>query len=133
LQDCRWKPVAEDRPGPSNPEKRPTIRLPASWAKLIGKRSGAIRLTRRFHQPTNLAANDEIAVVSAGFPGQGTLAVNGTHVADFSAEALSVHVAITTLLKSVNVLVVEFEIPSGPINDPEDVPWGDVSLEIRGT
>src|SRR6185436_17993859 len=51
-----------------------TVRLPAFWQELFGAFRGRIRFRRKFHPPSNIGAEDRLAIVFSSVGGGGFVA-----------------------------------------------------------
>ena len=57
------------------------VRLPMDFGELFEGRSGTVQLARRFHRPTNLEPEDEVALVVENLPKARNVTLNGQAVA----------------------------------------------------
>jgi hypothetical protein len=106
------------------------VRLPAEWHDLFGAASGRVRLTRKFHQPTNLEPREEVDLVLHDWPGIWVVTLNQQAVGEFR-DPSPARIAIKSLLQPVNSLTFETQIepPTSQLSRPQLV--GNVALEIR--
>src|SRR6202035_3162802 len=65
-------------PAAANEGQTTTVRLPAPWSALFDGDAGRVRLSRRFHRPTNLAPTDQISLVVSPLPLGAHVSLNGT-------------------------------------------------------
>jgi hypothetical protein len=107
------------------------VRLPAEWHDLFGARYGRVRLTRRFHQPTNLGPSEEVDLVFQHWPGVWVVALNKRGMGELR-DPNRERIAITSMLQPANVLTVETQIEEPVGQRPRHELVGDVALEIRG-
>ncbi|HUE16107.1 MAG TPA: hypothetical protein VMR25_18190 [Planctomycetaceae bacterium] len=109
------------------------IRLPADWNDLFGAFSGRVRLTRVFHQPTNLAPNEKVELVFQEWPGVWAISLNQHHVAEFrdSTPESPQRITITTLLQPTNVLSAETQIEQSAEEKTPRGLMGKIAIEIR--
>lgn len=110
------------------------IRLPADWNDLFGGRSGRVRLTRKFHRPTNLGPKEEVDLVFQQWPGVWAISLNRRHVAEFrdSSPECPERITITALLQPTNVLSAETQIEQPTDQKTRRGLMGKIALEIRG-
>jgi len=107
-----------------------TVRLPALRDELFAGRSGRVRLTRRFHKPTNLEPRDVVSVALEDVRGCTSLRVNDSIVSAVSESSGAAQFAITELLQPVNTLAIEVDIEPLAAAVPTRERWGKVFLEI---
>jgi hypothetical protein len=112
----------------ASPQK---VRLPAEWNDLFGSCSGQVRLTRKFHQPTNLGPSQQVDLVFRHWPGVWAVTLNQRHVAELRSPNPE-RVAITSFLQPANVLTVETQIEQPAGQRARGDLFGEVALEIRG-
>ncbi len=105
-----------------------TVRLPAPRGELVDGGAGRVRLSRRFHCPTNLGPDDRVSVVVHELPDGADVCLNGTRLARQSSDVAADSVFATSRLEPTNLLSVEFD--AGTIPATGDEPWGDVALLI---
>ncbi len=110
------------------------IRLPAEWNELFSGRAGRVRLTRKFHRPTNLGPNEQVDLSLSNGPGavdrRASITSRVGEVRDASSESPE-RITITASLESTNVLAAETQIeqPADPLFRRGLM--GKVALEIR--
>lgn len=63
-----------------------SVAMPQRWETLFGLNSGTATFSRWFHQPTNLVAEDRLAIVLAGVSGTGRAWLNDQLLGEFSAK-----------------------------------------------
>jgi hypothetical protein len=107
------------------------VRLPAEWHDLFGACLGRVRITRKFHQPTNLGVSEEVDLVFQHWPGVWVVTLNSRGVGELR-DPNPERIAITSLLQPANVLTVETQIEQPVGRKPRRELVGDVALEIRG-
>ncbi len=56
------------------------VKMPTDWLLVFGTATGTVRFRRRFHRPTNLAADERVWIAFAAVGGVGTVAVNGATI-----------------------------------------------------
>jgi hypothetical protein len=109
------------------------VRLPAEWDDLFAGHSGPVRLTRKFHRPTNLGPNEQVELVFQQWPGIWTISLNQHPVGKFrdSSAERAERITITALLQSTNELAAEtlIEQPRDANNRLGLV--GQITIEIR--
>lgn len=110
------------------------IRLPADWNDLFDACSGRVRLTRKFHRPTNLGPKEEVDLVFEQWPGVWAISLNHRHISEFrdSSPESPQRIAITALLQPTNVLSAETQIEQPAGQKTRRGPMGVIALEIRG-
>jgi hypothetical protein len=109
------------------------IRLPAEWNELFSGRSGRVRLTRKFHRPTNLGTSEQVDLLFEQWPGAWIVSLNHHRVGevrDASSESPG-RITITALLESTNVLAAETQIEQSVDPVVRRGLMGKVALEIR--
>lgn len=107
------------------------VRLPAPREELFAGRSGRVRLTRRFHRPTNLEPHDIVTVTFDDVCVNPSLTINDSSVSAVSESSSSARFAVTELLRPVNTLTFEVDIEPLAVDVPTRDRWGKVSLEIQ--
>jgi|HubBroStandDraft_6_1064221.scaffolds.fasta_scaffold236976_1 hypothetical protein len=105
-----------------------TVRLPARWSELLEEGPRQLRLCRRFHRPTNLAPDDQVAVTIAELPIGAQVQLNGTPLGMSAEPDAESSVFPTPHLQATNLLTIEFDLSTTRHADGES--WGDVSLVI---
>ena len=119
-------------PGTSaGPERK--VNLPAEWNKLFRSGSGRVRLSRTFHCPTNLGADEVVELVFENWPGPWFISLNQQPIAEFcdaSAE-LPRRIDVTRLLAPTNTLTAETDLAPESGRGSLSGPFGLVALEIR--
>jgi hypothetical protein len=115
---------------PTSPAETPprTVRLPARWGDLLGTQVSRVRLTRRFHCPTNLGPDDEVSLVVTNLPEGAHVSLNGASLGPQAQPAAEDGVFATPRLEPSNLLTVEFDVGATSVSDNEA--WGDVALLI---
>ncbi len=115
---------------PTPPAETPsrTVRLPGGWSDLLGAGVRRVRLSRRFHSPTNLGPDDEVSLVVKKLPEGAHVCLNGANLAAQARHAAEDSVFPTSRLELNNLLTVEFDVGATP--DADDEAWGDVALVI---
>lgn len=104
---------------------------PEGWPVFVQNVAGRVRLSRRFHAPTNVAADELVFVVLTGVCGNGEVFVNGTLIGRFAAERIAWEFLIPFELPFANELsiVVSYSTPSAA--QPRVGVYDVVALEIR--
>ncbi len=105
-----------------------TVRLPASRDELVDAGARRVRLSRRFHCPTNLGPDDRVSVVVHDLPDGADVCLNGARLGRQASDIAADSVFATSPLEPTNLLSVEFD--AGAIPTTGDEPWGDVALLI---
>jgi hypothetical protein len=105
------------------------VHLPTKWSAIFSRQSGRVRLTRRFHKPTNLGPDEVVAIVFAALPFQATVSLNGRALIAATRTRERSRFEVTPLLQAGNELVIEMEIDRATVPEPS-ADWGDVALEI---
>ena len=114
------------------PQQRERVHLPADWEQLIAGRSGRVRLTRRFHKPSGLEPEEEVALVFDDLPARTTISLNAEQVGQLASRTAGERIVVTERLHPVNTLEIEMEINSASEAATCVTPWGQVAIEIRG-
>jgi len=104
------------------------VRLPALRDELVDAGAGRVRLSRRFHCPTNLGPDDRVSVVVQDLPTGADVCLNGTRLSRQVSDSAEHAVFATSRLEPTNLLSVEFD--PGTIPATSDEPWGNVALLI---
>jgi hypothetical protein len=112
----------------ANPSPR-IVRLPARWDELFDPAARRVRLSRRFHCPTNLRPVDEVSLVVDALPEGAQVALNGTSLGRGVDNSDSQAVFPTPQLELSNLLTVEFDVAAR--ETAGDQIWGDVALVIN--
>jgi hypothetical protein len=118
--------------GSGQPQQSERVHLPAEWEQLIAGRSGRVRLTRRFHKPSGLEPEEEVALVFDDLPVLATISLNAEQVGQLAGRTAAERIVVTERLQSVNTLEIELEINSASEAASCVTPWGQVAIEIRG-
>jgi hypothetical protein len=100
------------------------IRLPADWTELFASGGGLVRVSRRFHEPTNLGPTDEVDLVFENWPGAWVVTINQHRVGEIG-DPSPVRIAISSFLGPANVLTLEGQLEKTAGRA------GQVALEIR--
>jgi hypothetical protein len=126
--DARNEPeaVAQIATGTTTPAR--TVRLPAPRGELVDAGAGRVRLSRRFHCPTNLGPDDRVSVVVQDLPTGADVCLNGTRLGRQASDIAADSVFEMSRLEPTNLLSVEFDTATIPTTGDE--PWGDVALLI---
>jgi hypothetical protein len=105
-----------------------TVRLPARWGELVESGASRVRLSRRFHCPTNLGPNDQVSLGVNELPEGAIVCLNGAPLGPNACHATGESVFPTARLEPNNLLIVEFDVPTRSAADDEA--WGEVALLI---
>jgi hypothetical protein len=105
-----------------------TVHLPARWTELLEDGPHPLRLSRRFHRPTNLAPDDQVAVRITELPVGAQVHLNGTPLGMSAEPDAGPSVFPTPHLEATNLLTIEFDLST--TRHADDETWGDVSLVI---
>ena len=106
------------------------VRMPAEWQASFGVVAGKLRLSRRFHRPTNLTDLDRVHIGFAGVGGSATISLNDQPIGGVRNNQQPVSFDVTSLLELSNVLTVELEYD--PQHDgPRGGLWAPVSIDIH--
>lgn len=105
-----------------------TIRLPLQWAELVECGARRVRLSRRFHRPTNLGPQDQVAVIIQDLPAEAQVGLNGTILAQQISTPTKESVFRMPRLEPTNLLSIEFEV--GTRSAAGAGVWGEVALCI---
>jgi len=105
-----------------------TVRLPAPRNELVDAGAGRVRLSRRFHCPTNLGPDDRVSVVVHDLPDGADVCLNGSCLGRQPSDIAAASVFATSRLEPTNLLSVEFDAATIPTTGDER--WGDVALLI---
>jgi hypothetical protein len=105
-----------------------TVRLPAPRNELVDAGAGRIRLSRRFHCPTNLGPDDRVSIVVHDLPDGADVHLNGTRLGRHAPDIAADSVFATSRLEPTNLLSVEFDAATIPMTGDER--WGEVALLI---
>jgi hypothetical protein len=119
-------------------DEQPTrVFMPLSWEAIFGDESGRAEFCRKFNQPTNLEAHEQVWVVFDGIGGEGSVRLNGHVLGLITCEASVAEFEITRQLALHNELIVELALypdrvaASRTAASSQNGLWGVVSLEIR--
>jgi hypothetical protein len=105
-----------------------TVRLPGQCCQLFDPAAGRVRLSRRFHCPTNLGLDDQVSFVVEALPDGACVSLNGASLAsEGNADERGVFPAPS--LAPTNLLTVEFDVPAAFA--APDQWWGEVALLIN--
>ena len=105
------------------------VRMPAEWQSSFGVVAGKLRLSRRFHRPTNLTDLDRVHIGFAGVGGSATISLNDQPIGGVRNNEQPVSFDVTALLELSNVLTVD--LTYDPQQDgPRGGLWAPVSIEI---
>jgi hypothetical protein len=109
------------------------VRLPAEWHELFSGCSGAVRLTRTFHRPTNLGPEEEVDLVFEQWPGTWAIHLNQRPIAEFrdSSAEKPQRITISSLLQPANTLSAETRLDDRSGRQVDQGWVGAASLEIR--
>ena len=119
---------------PTSPSETParTVRLPIRWGELVESGASRVRLSRRFHSPTNLGPEDQVSVVVNELPARSTgLPQRGEPRAACGSRRLGDSVFPTPRLQPNNLLTVEFDVSTR--SAASDGAWGEVALLISSS
>jgi hypothetical protein len=105
-----------------------TVRLPLRWGELVEFGARRVRLSRRFHCPTNLGPNDQVSLGVNELPEGALVCLNGASLGPQTCHAAGESVFPTARLEPNNLLTVEFDV--GPRSAAVDEAWGEVALMI---
>lgn len=72
-----------------------SVTIPQTWEGLFGGQGGAAVFGRWFHQPTNLASTDRLAVVLTGVAGSGQVWLNDVDLGAFQSRGEAVKLPFT--------------------------------------
>lgn len=117
-------------PAPNPPAG--TVRLPSDWRSRFGPVAGRVRLRRRFHRPTNLAAEDRVLLVLSNLGDESAIQLNGQMLAPTLASYDALSFDITPFLETTNELLIEMRVGSSATAQPR-VPFAGAVFEIHGT
>ncbi|MBI3864028.1 MAG: NRDE family protein [Planctomycetia bacterium] len=107
-----------------------TVRLPAFWQELFGAFRGRVRFRRKFHPPSNIAAEDRLAIVFTVVGGGGEVALNGSPLGRIEPGSAATRFDVTGRLMTNNDLSVDLEfIDFSPAPPPGGL-FTPVALEI---
>jgi hypothetical protein len=105
-----------------------TVRLPASWDELVDAGSERVRLSRKFHRPTNLGPADQVSLVVQDLPKEACVSLNGAPLTLQAQPLNQAFIFPAPQLEQNNVLSLEFEVGRTPRS--ADVAWGEIALVI---
>jgi len=117
-------------PAASGERPSRTVRLPARWGELLEIGTHRVRLSRRFHRPTNLGPSDRVSLVVDELPEGAEVSLNGERLGLQAGDPAGRTIFPTRALEPTNLLTLEFEIGPKPAGDE---PWGDVALLISSS
>jgi hypothetical protein len=106
------------------------VRLPMDFGHFVQASSGPVRLSRKFHCPTNLAPDDQVDIVVRSLPGTVHATLNGHDLKNVSQEPDAQRFVVTSFLRPTNRLVLEVHIGSSEHGCSGNAA-GDVALEIQ--
>jgi hypothetical protein len=96
-------------PAAASEAQTTTVRLPAPWSELFDGDAARMRLSRRFHRPTNLGPTDQVSLVVRPLPLGARVSLNGT-ILDLQPDCGSDQAVFPApRLELSNVLAVEFD------------------------
>jgi hypothetical protein len=104
-------------------------KMPADWASLFGERAGAVRWTRRFHEPTGLEPGDRVWLAFAGIGGTARITLDDEPLG-LVTDAENVRFEITDRLDLTNTLRVEITFDPANASGPGGL-YGVLALEIE--
>jgi hypothetical protein len=105
-----------------------TVRLPACWSEFCDAGLERVRLSRKFHCPTNLGPADRVSLVVQELPEGASVSLNGAPLGLQAQPVDQAFVFPAPRLAPNNVLSVEFEVGRTPPS--AGTAWGDISLVI---
>jgi hypothetical protein len=106
-----------------------TVRLPASCCQLFGPAVGRVRLSRRFHRPTNLGPDDQVSLIVEALPEGACVSLNGARLDSEAEHVGEREIFPATSLAPTNLLTIEFDVPAAFA--VPDHSWGEVALLIN--
>ena len=109
------------------------IRLPAEWDQVFAGCSGAVRLSRTFHRPTNLEPAEVVELAFEHWPGNWVISLNQRPLSEFreaSAESPK-RIDVTALLQPTNTVTAEIHLTPQEKGEGPAGQFGNVALEIR--
>lgn len=86
-----------------------TVKVPFEWGQVFGNHPGHVRLTRRFHRPTNLGPEERVWLVFHGLGGTAHISLNGRTLGTITPPARTARYDITHNLSSRNELTVDLQ------------------------
>lgn len=92
-----------------------TVKVPFEWGQIFGTHAGHVRLTRRFHCPTNLDPEEHVWLVFHGLGGTAHISLNGRTLGTITPPIRTARYDITDNLLSRNELTVDLQY--NPITD----------------
>jgi len=91
-----------------------SVAMPQRWESLFGSNSGTATFSRWFHQPTNLVAEDRLAIVLTGVTGAGRAWLNDQLLGEFVAKKEAIRLSMTlSQLQQRNRLRIELSCSVG--------------------
>jgi hypothetical protein len=121
--------LLEPTSSPETPAR--AVRLPIRWGELVESGATRVRLSRRFHSPTNLGPEDQVSVVVNELPQGALVCLNGASLGPHAGRAAEDSVFPTPRLQPNNLLTVEFDV--GTRSAASDGAWGEVALLISSS
>lgn len=104
---------------------------PDEWPDIIQSGCERVRMSRVFHAPTNVDADETVFVVLTGVCGEGTVCLNGRQIGQFTAEQSSWKFAIPFELPFQNELSITVTYPQPSAAQTPVGVYDVVALEIR--
>jgi len=94
--------------------------MPRGWGTLFGPRAGRARFRRSFHAPTNLDADEHVAIEFTGVRGLGTVRLNDALLGDIDGSTTTARFDVTAAMGSSQDfhLVVELQFDPTASTEP---------------
>ena len=105
-----------------------TVRLPVRLGELVECGACRVRLSRRFHCPTNLGPDDQVSLGVNKLPDEALVCLNGAPLGPQACHATGESVFPIARLEPNNLLTVEFDVSTR--SAASDGAWGEVALLI---
>jgi hypothetical protein len=105
-----------------------TVRVPVRWGELVECGACRVRLSRRFHCPTNLGPDDQVSLGVNKLPDEALVCLNGAPLGPQACHATGESVFPIARLEPNNLLTVEFDVDTR--SAAVDEAWGEVALMI---
>lgn len=104
---------------------------PEEWPDIFAMDGGQVRLSRVFHAPTNVGAEETLFVVLTGVRGEGTVCLNGAQLGRFTLEHATWEFAVPFELPFQNELLITVSYPAPSAAQTQVGIYDVIALEIR--
>lgn len=127
-----WEFAWQDAKGIPAPERTSgTIKIPCDWKSLFGDVAGKATFARKFHRPTNLEPQEQVAIVFSGVAGSGLIQLNGLSILEFTDVNGRMECDVSRSLVPFNRLEVTLKFDPLTRTAARGGLFDDVAIEIR--